>query len=132
MSGVDSSCSADPPTRSTPRYAFPPFEMPTSKASICERDTELRSRIQRELQLATLQHPACWDESWRSLLLVGILLKGSVEQLEDHPYIYERWWTHDVNGPNMKLLFANHDGTSMVLLGTSVWDAPDSLSARWV
>lgn len=108
--------------------------MPTSKLSIRERDAHLRKQILRELTLATLKPPQSWDESWRPLLLVAILLKEchSVEQIQDHPYIYERWWIHDSNGLNMKLLFTNHDGTSMVLLGTSVWDVEDSLSARWV
>jgi len=127
------------PTQSTysstsPQYAFPPFKMPTSKHSIRERDIQLRKQIARELTLATLKHPQSWDESWRSLLLVAVLLKeyASIEQLQDHPYLYERWWIHDSNRLNMKLLFTNYDGSSMVLVGTSVWDAEDSLSVRWV
>jgi hypothetical protein len=133
MSIVDSECSA-PPTISTPQYSFPPFQMPTSKLSIHERDERLRKQILRDLTLATLKPPSTWDESWRSLLLVAILLRetDSIEQIQDHPYFYERWWIHDSNGVNMKLLFSNHDGTSMVLLGTSVCDLEDSLSARWV
>jgi len=41
----------------------------------------------------------------------------------------------DSKGVNLKLLLSNEDGTSMVLMGTSVWDAgeeEDYLTSRWV
>ena len=59
-----------------------------------------------------------------------------MDSLHDHPYIYERWWSYDesigADGVNIKLLLTNEDGTSMVLLGTSVWDTEESLATRWV
>jgi hypothetical protein len=108
--------------------------MPTSKFSIRERDTHLRAQLSRDLTLATLKDPQSWDDRWRALLLVNVILKQFplVDSIQDHPYVYERWWMHDSNGVNVKLLLTNEDGTSMVLLGTSVWDAENSLSTRWV
>ena len=41
----------------------------------------------------------------------------------------------DSRGVNLKLLLSNEDGTSMVLMGTSVWDAGEEeacLTSRWV
>jgi hypothetical protein len=126
--------SCPPITICSPTYSFPPFQMPTSKTSIRQRDALLRSQISRELTLATLKDPKSWDPCWRPLLLIQVVLNQYplIDSLHDHPYIYERWWTSDTNGVNMKVLLTNEDGTSMVLLGTSVLDAEDSLAARWV
>lgn len=126
--------SCPPLTICSPTYSFPPFQMPTSKTSIRQRDALLRSQVSRELILATLKDPKSWDPCWRPLLLIQVVLKQYplIDSLHDHPYIYERWWTSDTNGVNMKVLLTNEDGTSMVLLGTSAWDAEDSLAARWV
>jgi hypothetical protein len=131
---IDETCPPSPITVSAPKYAFPPFTMPTSKFSIRERDTHLRAQLSRDLTLATLKDPQSWDDRWRALLLVNVILKQFplVDSIQDHPYVYERWWMHDSNGVNVKLLLTNEDGTSMVLLGTSVWDAENSLSTRWV
>lgn len=126
------------PAVQVPQFAFQPFIMPTSKSSILQRDTLLRSQVYRELTLATLKDPNSWDACWKPLLLVYILLRyyPHFETLQDHPYVYERWWDHSdtlgAGGVNLKLLLSNHDGTSMVLLGTSVWDADQSTSTRWV
>ena len=41
----------------------------------------------------------------------------------------------DSRGVSLKLLLSNEDGTSMVLMGTGVWDAgeeEDCLTSRWV
>jgi len=107
--------------------------MPTSKLSIRQRDTQLRAQISRDLTLATLKDPQSWDDCWKPLLLINVILKQFplIESIQDHPYIYERWWIHDSSGVNVKLLLTNEEGTSMVLLGTSVWDAEDSLATRW-
>jgi len=131
---LDSSC---PPTIPSPRYSFPPFTMPTSKLGIRQRDTALRAALSRELCLATLKEPKSWDEKWRPLLLVQVILKeySNIDSLHDHPYIYERWWMRDSRGVSLKLLLSNEDGTSMVLMGTSVWDGgeeEDCLTSRWV
>jgi hypothetical protein len=108
--------------------------MPTSKLSIRQRDTQLRAQISRDLTLATLKDPHLWDACWRALLLISVILKQYpiIESIQDHPYVYERWWIHDTSGVNVKLLLTNEDGSSMVLLGTSVWDNEDSLATRWV
>jgi len=37
----------------------------------------------------------------------------------------------DSRGANLKLLLSNEDGTSMVLMGTSVWEEEDCLTSRW-
>lgn len=121
-----------------PKFAFQPFIMPTSKTSIRQRDTNLRPQLYRELTLATLKDPSSWDACWKPLLLVYIILRyyPLFETLQDHPYIYERWWDHNdtlgAEGVNLKVLLSNEDGTSMVLLGTSVWDTDESNSTRWV
>jgi hypothetical protein len=134
-----SSPSCPPTICTTPTYTHPPFTMPTSKNSIRQRDANLRSQLYRELTLATLKEPNSWDVSWRPLLLVYVILRQYplLESLHNHPYVFERWWSHDNNlagdGTNLKLLLTNEDGTSMVLLGTSAWDVEDSVStARWV
>ena len=95
---------------------------------------QLRSQMTRELTLATLKEPNSWDPCWRALLLIHVVLKQYplMDALHDHPYVYERWRTQQPNGINLKLLLTNEDGTSMVLLGTSVWNTDDSLAARWV
>jgi hypothetical protein len=129
------SCS---PPICTPNKPFHPFKMPTSKLSIRNRDTDLRSQMSRELTLATLKEPKSWDACWRPLLLIDTILKQYplMDSLHDHPYIYERWWTHNgsigADRVNIKILLSNEDGTSMVLLGTSAWDTEDSFSVRWV
>lgn len=133
-----SSPSCPPTTITVPTYAYPPFTMPTSKNSIRQRDVNLRSQLYRELTLATLKDPNSWDVSWRSLLLVYVILRQYplLESLHNHPYVFERWWSHDssmeADTANLKLLLTNEDGTSMVLLGTSVWDVDDSSCTRWV
>ncbi len=136
---VNMSClPAQLPSVYLPKFAFNPFIMPTSKTSIRQRDSSLRSQLYRELTLATLKDPSSWDACWKPLLLVYIVLRyyPLFETIQDHPYIYERWWDHSdalgAEGVNLKLLLSNEDGTSMVLLGTSVWDADESHAARWV
>lgn len=122
----------------SPAYTCPSFTMPTSKMSIVQRDEQIRSQLSRELTLATLKDPSAWDACWRPLLLVHVLLsRVQLPSLQGHSYIYERWWSHDdnlgANGVELKLLLTNTDGTSMVLLGTSVWKTEEeSSSARWV
>jgi hypothetical protein len=112
--------------------------MPTSKQSIVRRDATLRAQLNRELILATLKDPLCWDACWRPLLLIHVLLnRVQLSSLEGHPYIYERWWNHDdtigATGIELKFLFTNADGTSMVLLGTSVWGTEEENAiTRWV
>ena len=95
--------------------------------------------MSRELILATLKDPSCWDACWRPLLLVHVLLSRQVElpSIEGHPYVYERWWNHDdtvgATGIELKLLLTNADGSSMVLLGTSVWGTEEeAFISRWV
>lgn len=111
--------------------------MSSSKTAIVQRDGMLRAQISRELILATLKDPGCWDACWKPLLLVHIVLRHlNLPSLQGHPYVYERWWSHDdsvgASGVNLKVLLANGDGTSVILLGTSVWDTEESSSARWV
>jgi len=125
---------SSPPTIAFPAYAFPPFQMPTSKLAIQKRNAYLRAQMSRELTLATLKEPNSWDPCWRALLLVQVILKqyAFIDSLHDHQFVYERWWMQDANGLNLKILLTNEAGTSMVLLGTSVWDSDDYLSTRWV
>ena len=124
-----------PPTICIPTYSFPPFTMPTSKYSILQRDSQLRAQLSRELTLATLKDPSSWDPRWRDLLLVNIILKQYpiIDTLHEHPYVYERWWSNDENNEvSMKLVLSNQDGTSLVLLGTSLWDSEQDNANRWV
>jgi hypothetical protein len=121
------------PSSSLPTItSYHPFSMPTSKVSIRNTDRHLRSQIRRELTLATLKDPSSWDHSWRSLLFVAVVLRQQplIESLQDHPFLYERWSQPDAMGSqqNMKMLFTNEEGTSLVLLGTSVQDGPDEIS----
>ena len=121
-----------------PSYTCPYFTMPTSKSSIVQRHTALRAQLGRELILATLKDPSCWDACWRPLLLIHVILsRVQLPSLEGHPYIYERWWSHDdslgAKGVELKLIFTNAEGSSMVLLGTIVWRTEEeSSTARWV
>jgi hypothetical protein len=121
------SMSCSPPSLPT-LTSYHPFTMPTSKHSIRETDRHLRAKIRRELTLATLKDPSSWDSSWRPLLLVAIILRQQprLESLQDHPFLYERWGSqNDAIGSGQKLLFSNEDGTSLVLLGTSVQEDLD-------
>jgi hypothetical protein len=112
--------------------SYNPFTMPVSKRSIRETDQHLRSQIHRELTLATLKNPSSWDSSWRSLLLVATIFRQQslIESLQDHPFLYERWCQEVATDSEqrLKLLFSNEDGSSLVLLGTSVLENPDDLS----
>ena len=117
---------------------FHTFTMPTSKSSIRQRDAQLRAQLSRELTLATLKEPNSWNPSWKTLLLVYTILKQYplLDSLHDHPYLYDLWWSHESattpDEVSMKMVLSNEDGTSVVLIGTSVCDKEDARATCWV
>ena len=133
---ANESCPSCPPCTGTD--PFHTFTMPTSKLSIRQKDAQLRAQISRELTLATLREPNSWDPSWKTLLLVYTVLKQYplLDSLHDHPYLYDLWWSRDLatspDSTNMKLVLTNQDGTSVILIGTSVCDKEDAKTACWV